>query len=86
MARKLFLSHRHADKAIADVVRKHLGYWNFPDEDIFQSSVAGRGTKIGEPLVGRLKDAIGQSSLVILLYTFVDEDWSYPMWEHSCPN
>lgn len=77
---KIFLSHRHADKAIADVVRKHLGIWGY-DNQVYQSSAAGLGPTFGENIGEELKAALYNAKLVLIIYTFADKDWSFIMWE-----
>lgn len=78
--RKIFLSHRFADKQIANVVRRHLGIWGF-DTTIFQASAPGHGTRVGEHIADEIKDALHRAKLVILIYTLTDHDWSFCMWE-----
>ncbi len=81
MAIKIFISHRHADKKIADVFTKHLTYWGLARKEIFQSSAAGQGAEIGRSLTDQLKKAVHESKVVFLIYTFKEADWSYCMWE-----
>lgn len=81
MSRKTFISHRHSDANIATVIRDHLQLWGLGEKEIFQSSVSTSGPKIGELLTKELSDALATTKLVILVYTFADEDWSYCMYE-----
>jgi hypothetical protein len=81
MSRDVFISHRHADKQIADVIRTKLLEWGLPGQTIFQSSDVRHGPQIGDPLDHQLKRALHQANLVLLVYTFSDRDWSYCMWE-----
>jgi hypothetical protein len=81
MARETFISHRHGDSAIAEVIRTHLQLWNIPEDEIFQSSHAHSGVRIGDNLNDSLSSQLKKSKLVILIYTFADLDWSYCMWE-----
>jgi TIR domain len=76
---KIFISHRLADKPIADVIRNNLRRWGF--NDVYQAGAPGAGPRVGESLPDELRDALDQASLVILVYTFTDEDWSWCMWE-----
>lgn len=79
---KIFISHRHADKEIADVLRKHLIYWEIPSEEIFQSSSSMvSAPEAGRGLTEQLVKAVQESKLVFLIYTFEEADWSYAMWE-----
>ncbi len=78
----IFISHRHTDSQIANVINKHLRRWGFPPNSIYQSSAAtGRGPRIGEPLAQNLLDALSRANAVLLVYTFAKDDWSYCMWE-----
>lgn len=77
----VFISHRHGDALIAQVVRKHLNLWGIANNVIFQSSEPGLGARPGERLTDEIKAALYQSKLVLLLYTRTDEDWSYCMFE-----
>lgn len=43
---EIFLSHRHDDKEVADIIRKQLNKWGF-DNKIFQSSSPGHGVVPG---------------------------------------
>lgn len=81
MAIKIFISHRHADKKIADVLRQHLIFWEVSKREIFQSSAAGYGAEAGHFLTDKLAEAVQQSKLVFLIYTFEEANWSYCMWE-----
>jgi len=81
MAIKIFISHRHSDKEIADVLTNHLIYWGVDREEIFQSSSAGYGAEKGRSLTEQLKKAVHESKVVFLIYTFEEADWSYCMWE-----
>lgn len=78
---RIFLSHRHGDKEIADTVRKNLEDWGITHEQIFQSSEAEHGPTIGENLETELKEALYQAKLVLLTFTHADQDWSYCTWE-----
>jgi hypothetical protein len=81
MSIKIFISHRHDDKKIADVFRKHLTFWGIRKKEIFQSSAAGYGADAGPFLTKQLANAVQQSKLVVLVHTFKEADWSYCMWE-----
>ena len=77
----IFISHRHSDKRIADVINKHLRSWNVRGGQIYQSSSPQQGTRPGTVLSEDLKKKLSQANLLILVYTLPDEDWSYCMWE-----
>jgi len=80
IVKKIFLSHRFADKAIADTVRRHIGTWGF-DNEIFQASAPGGGPTVGALVTEDIKDALYHAKLVILIYTLSDYDWAFCMWE-----
>lgn len=79
--RAIFISHRHADKKIAGAIRDTLQEWSTGRISIFQSSDPKLSTRIGEPLSSELKTALDDANVVLLVYTFTDQDWSYCMWE-----
>jgi hypothetical protein len=76
-----FISHRHDDSQLADIVRRHLVDWGVEDEDIFQSSHCEGGARIGESLNQQLREKLHEAKAVVLLYTFGDANWAYCMWE-----
>jgi hypothetical protein len=77
--RKIFISHRHADKKIADALREVLNEWGL--HHVFQSSMPELGISPGKGLTDELKKELSGTDLLILIFTQVDEDWSYCMWE-----
>jgi hypothetical protein len=80
--RVLFISHKHVDEDIADVLREFLEGWTAGQIDIFQSSSsAATGPRIGRPLGEELKKALRDASVVLFLHTRADDDWSTCMWE-----
>ncbi|MDH5740153.1 MAG: hypothetical protein OEY77_07500, partial [Nitrospira sp.] len=50
-------------------------------ESIFNSQDPGCGMTVGQPLIEQLKQALVKAQVVLLIYTFADEDWSFCMWE-----
>jgi hypothetical protein len=76
---KIFISYRFADKEIADVIRRNLARWGF--DDIYQARAPGAGPRVGESLSDELREVLDAVDLIILVYTFADEDWSWCMWE-----
>jgi hypothetical protein len=81
MSSKIFISHRHDEKNIADIINKHLQMWGIPKNEIFQSSDSRSGTRIGGKLTDVLKNALSKTNLLIFVYTHRVYDWSYCMWE-----
>jgi hypothetical protein len=76
-----FISHRHADVRIADVIRKNLLDWGIEPKKIFQSSAVEHGPLAGAPLEPQIRKCLCDAKLLILIYTFADEDWSWCMYE-----
>ena len=78
----LFISHRHAQKAIADVLRDFIDTWTGGAIDVHQSSSAeAAGPRQGQNLTDELRRYLWRTSVLVLIYTTHDEDWSYCMWE-----
>ncbi|MGH3911893.1 MAG: TIR domain-containing protein, partial [Pseudonocardiaceae bacterium] len=78
----LFISHRHDDRAIADVLRRFIEARTGGRVVVFQSSSSSaKGPQQGENLRNELKRNLWDSSVIILVYTSNDQDWSFCMWE-----
>src|SRR5258708_9835374 len=69
----VFISHRHKDKPIADVISKFLKAQSGGRVGIFQSSgFADKGPEIGKNLNEELMRYLWTTSAVILVYTSPD--------------
>ncbi len=78
----LFISHRHDDFAIAEVVRNFVTYHSGNSIAVFQSSSEdGQAPKIGRNVNRELKNALWKSDVLVLIYTGQERDWDYCMWE-----
>lgn len=78
----IFISHRHKDKPLADVISRFLKARSGGRVDIFQSSGSTtKGPEIGKNLNQELMKYLWRASAIILVYTTADQDWSYCMWE-----
>lgn len=78
----LFISHRHADRAIADVVRGFVTERSGGDVIVFQSSSSeAQAPKIGQNVNRELLKALWKSDLLLLIYTGEERGWDYCMWE-----
>ena len=78
----VFISHRHADKAVAKVVASFLDERTAGAANIFCSSSADHvQPTAGDSLEVSLKHALGMSDVVVLVFTSDTEDWSFCMWE-----
>lgn len=78
----LFISHRHDDRAIAEVLRRFIEARTGGRVRVFQSSSPiAASPRQGRNLTEELRRALWHASVVVLIYTTRDEDWSYCMWE-----
>ena len=77
----LFISHRHADRQIADVLRRFLSSRSLGKISVFQSSSVGHTLEIGKNINQQLMEKLDKANPIVLLYTTTDQDWSYCMWE-----
>jgi hypothetical protein len=78
----LFISHRTADKAIADVVRDFVTTRSSGNVDVFQTSTwEAHGPRIGGDINRELRQALWNADALILIFTRQEGDWSYCMWE-----
>ena len=78
----LFISHRHADQPIADILRKFVTDRSGGRITVFQSSSAqAENPRVGRELQKELKEHLWAAGVVLLVYTGPEEDWSYCMWE-----
>ena len=78
----LFLSHRHDDRQIADVLREFVKDRSGGRVEVYQSSSVEAGApRAGRELQRELVERLWTASVVVLVYTSSEEDWSYCMWE-----
>lgn len=78
----LFISHRHADKPIADVLRHFVTDKSGGRIRVFQSSAAeAENPRVGRELHRELIEHLWEAGVIVLVYTSPEEDWSYCMWE-----
>ena len=78
----VFISHRHADKAIAETVADFLHQRSSGAATIFCSSSVDHVAPIaGVNLEQSLKKALALCDVVVLVFTSESEDWSFCMWE-----
>lgn len=78
----IFISHKHCDRGIADVLRNFIYQNTAGHIDVFQSSSpCARGPRPGAALNRELVDQLWRSNLLLLVYTDSDKDWGYCMWE-----
>lgn len=78
----LFISHRHADQQIAEVLREFVNDRSGGRVEVYQSSSAeADAPRAGRELQRELVERLWAASVVVLVYTSSEEDWSYCMWE-----
>ncbi|MCA1704140.1 MAG: toll/interleukin-1 receptor domain-containing protein [Actinobacteria bacterium] len=79
--RCVFISHRHADKEIADALREFIRGCTWGRVKAHQSSFAENAPRVGYTLTDELAKQLKDSRVVLCVYTVPEEDWSYCMWE-----
>ena len=78
----LFISHKHLDRELADVVRGFVTRSTAGRVRVFQSSDPGaEGPMIGQPLTDEVGNALDEAQVVLLAYTSGEHNWDYCMWE-----
>lgn len=78
----LFISHKHSDSKIADVIRSFITMSSGGRIEVFQSSSPlADAPKVGRNLNKQLRETLWKASVVILVYTSEGQDWTYCMWE-----
>lgn len=79
--RVIFISHRHQDKMIGDAVHNFINRMTHREVKIYRSTSPESAPTIGAPLNSEIKKQLHETSVVILIFTVADADWSYCMWE-----
>jgi hypothetical protein len=78
----LFISHKHVDKKIADVISSFVTMHSGGRVKVFQSSSPWTDApKVGRNLNKQLRETLWNTNVLILIYTTADQDWAYCMWE-----
>jgi hypothetical protein len=78
----IFISHRHEDKALADVIGGFMRSRSAGQVDVYQSSDANsEGPKAGGQLTDELEQALWRAGRVVLVYTRKDADWGWCLYE-----
>ena len=77
----VFISHRNEDRLIANVIKNNLEIWANYKINVTQFTSPQHALRIGEPLNEELISRLGVSYLVILVYTYPDDDWAFCMYE-----
>jgi hypothetical protein len=79
--RSIFISHRHEDARIADILRESIRDWGDGEIEVYQSSSPHQAPAPGSDLSTILADQLTQANVVLLVYTTEDKDWTYCMYE-----
>ena len=80
--RKVFISHKHDDSALADTLASWIRRNTAGTVNMFQSSSPWRDApRVGRALTRELRRAVAEAHVVVLVYTIPDKDWNYCMWE-----
>lgn len=79
----VFISHRHEDKALADVIGRFIRSSSAGQVEVYQSSEANaERPTAGNNLADELKRALWRAERVIFIYTDKDADWGWCL--HEC--
>jgi len=78
----LFISHKHADSKIAQVLAAFIEERSNGRVKVHLSSSPDfQGPRYGKALNTQLREALWNTDVLLLVYTSADQDWSYCMWE-----
>ena len=72
MPTRIFISHRTDDERIASVFSRNFQRWGVEESEIFQSSNARSGAKIGSALMPQLLQALEEAVLCLWVFTTHD--------------
>lgn len=83
----VFLSHKHVDKKIAQILADFLNDESRNAIDIHNSSSDGYlHPETGDRLTDALRNILWKTHVLILIYTSPEHDWSWCMWEAGVAN
>ncbi|WP_420129949.1 hypothetical protein [Longimicrobium sp.] len=78
----LFISHKHSDQQIAEVLADFIAERSNNKIQIHLScNPEFQGPKYGQNLNAQLRNSLWHTDVLLLVYTDADQDWSYCMWE-----
>jgi hypothetical protein len=78
----LFISHKHSDSAIADVIRDFITIYSAGGVPVFQSSSSdARSPRIAGSLSKELASACRSAGVLLLIFTDAEKDWANCMLE-----
>lgn len=79
---KVFISHKHENKAYADVIRTELLDWGFLNESVHQSSASeASGPPIGKDLNQSIRGFLHACNLLIFIFTKKEFNWEWCSYE-----
>ena len=79
---KIFISHKHENKAYADAIRTELLDWGFVNDAVHQSSASeASGPSIGKDLNQSIRDFLHACNLLIFIYTRKEFNWEWCSYE-----
>lgn len=82
MTHNLFISHKHSDARIAQVLADFVESRTLGQVSVHMSSDPRyKGPRLGKNINQELCAALYNCDVLLLLYTSADEDWSYCMFE-----
>lgn len=83
----LFISHKHENYRIADVLREWIEASTGGTVEVFQSSSdQAAGPRAGFDLRQELKTALWNAGAFVMIYTYPHLDWSYCTFEYGVAN
>ena len=77
----IFISHRHDDEKIANVITKHLLGWEVSKNSIFQSTSVENATTIGGTLQDEVQKALHEARVLFFIFTSASADWQWCIYE-----
>ena len=77
----IFISHRHVDKAVADVFSKLLPEWSDQKVSVYQSSSTMNSTRFTDALDASIANAVSEAKLVLLIFTEAPGSMDWCMYE-----
>jgi len=78
----IYVIHRPHDSEIAKILIGNLARWTQGKTPIYTSSnINKEDRKIGRNLRSEIRERLTSSNLLILIFTKIDDDWLYCMWE-----
>jgi hypothetical protein len=77
----IFISHRVADKHIADALKTNIVSWGVDPRHVLQSPVTVDDQRVDKGITQAFVRTLAETKLFVLVYTGSEVDWSWSMWE-----